>query len=72
MLVHMLVHVVRAAIQRDKPRLGVEDQHSVLEELKQSGSFSSSAYLQEAEAARTTLRDWVHPQTLAPEQAFVW
>ena len=73
MLAHMLVHVLQAAIQQDvEPQLGVEDQHSVLEELKQAGSFSSSAYLQEAEAAGTTLRDWLHPQTLVPEQAFVW
>ena len=73
MLVHMMVHRLRAANQQDiEPQLGVEDQQGVLEELKQAGSFSSSAYLQEAEAAGTMLRDWVHPQTLVPEQAFVW
>ena len=48
------------------------DQQGVLDELKAAGSFSSSAYLEEAAATHTALRDWAPVQGLAPEQAFVW
>ena len=44
----------------------------MLDELKEAGSFSSSAYLQEAAATHTALRDWAPEQGLAPEQAFMW